>query len=99
MELTSDFHTTITAIVGYSAAICMVLGYLPQAWYTIRTRETDSIAWSTFLLLGFGSLFFVVQGFLTANIPLIITNVITTVASAIIVYIKFKNDRAKRRKS
>ena len=27
----------ITNIIGYTAAICMVCGYLPQAVYTIRT--------------------------------------------------------------
>lgn len=34
----------IVNIVGYAAAICMVCGYLPQAIYTIRTRDTDGIA-------------------------------------------------------
>lgn len=88
---------TITTIVGYIAAICMVCGYLPQAWYTIRTRDTEGIAMPTFLLLGFGSIFFVVQGILLGNIPLVVTNTITTLASAIIFVIKVKND-LKRRK-
>ena len=43
---------TFTIIVGYLAAICMVCGYLPQAVYTIRTRDTDGIALPTFLLMG-----------------------------------------------
>lgn len=88
---------TITVIVGYLAAICMVLGYLPQAIYTIRTRDTDGIAMPTFLLLGFGSIFFVVQGVLLSNIPLVLTNAITTVSSAIVFCIKVSNDRKKRR--
>lgn len=41
-------------IFGYAAAICMVCGYLPQAIYTIRTRDTDGIAMPTFLLMGLG---------------------------------------------
>lgn len=88
---------TITNIVGYLAAICMVFGYLPQAIYTIRTRDTDGIAMPTFLLLGFGSIFFVVQGILLANIPLVITNAITTVSSAIVFCIKVNNDRKKKK--
>ena len=76
----------------------MILGYLPQAWYTIRTRDTDGIAMTTFLLLGFGSLFFVIQGILLDNVPLVITNTITTVSSAIVFFIKIKNDRAKKGK-
>lgn len=87
----------IVNIVGYAAAICMVCGYLPQAIHTIRTRETDGIALPTFLLLGFGSIFFVIQGFMIDNWPLIITNLITTVSSIIVFCIKVSNDRKKRR--
>lgn len=83
-------------IVGYLAAICMVCGYLPQAIYTIRTRDTDGIALPTFLLLGAGSVFFVVQGLMLSNWPLVITNAITTVSSAIVFIIKIQNDRRKR---
>ena len=84
-------------IIGYAAAICMVCGYLPQAIHTIRTRDTDGIALPTFMLLGAGSVFFVVQGFMLSNWPLVITNAITTVASAIVFGIKLHNDRRKKK--
>ncbi|MDE5626334.1 MAG: hypothetical protein K2K40_09935 [Paramuribaculum sp.] len=86
----------IADIIGYAATVCMLMGYLPQAWYTIRTRETDGIALPTFLMLGAGSVFFVIQGALLGNIPLVLTNSITTLASAIIFGIKIYNDRKKR---
>lgn len=81
----------IANIVGYAAAICMVCGYLPQAIYTIRTRDTEGIAMPTFLLMGAGSLFFTIQGILIANWPLVITNAITLVACIIITTIKISN--------
>ncbi len=84
-------------IIGTAAAICMICGYVPQAFHTIKTRETDAIAMPTFIMLGLGSVFFVAQGAMTANWPLVITNTITTVASIIIVIIKIHNDRRKRR--
>ena len=83
----------ITTVVGWLASICMVLGYLPQAWHTIRTRNTDGIAMPTFLLLGAGSVFFVIQGVLLSNWPLVVTNAITTISSAIVFAIKAHNDR------
>lgn len=86
----------LITIVGYTASICMVLGYLPQAIATIRTRDTDGIALPTFCMLGLGSIFFVIQGILLDNIPLVITNVITTICSAIIFIIKIRNDRRKK---
>jgi len=86
----------LITIVGYTASICMVLGYLPQAIATIRTRDTDGIALPTFCMLGLGSIFFVIQGILLDNIPLVITNVITTICSAIIFIIKIRNDQRKK---
>ncbi|MDE5661109.1 MAG: hypothetical protein K2F91_04410 [Muribaculaceae bacterium] len=83
-------------IIGYTASICMILGYLPQAIVTIRTRDTDGIAMPTFCMLGLGSIFFVVQGFALSNWPLVITNVITTVCSLIVFFIKVHNDRRKK---
>lgn len=87
----------ITTIIGYAACICMIFGYLPQAIYTIRTNDTDGIAVPTFLLMGLGSLFFVIQGMLLVNYPLLITNVVTGLCSAIIFVMKMRNDWRKRR--
>lgn len=86
----------LTNIFGYAAAVCMVLGYLPQAIHTIRTRNTDGIALPTFLLMGFGGAFFIVQGILTDNLPLVITNAITTTCSLIVTVIKLHNDYFRR---
>ncbi len=79
-------------IFGYAAAVFMVLGYLPQAIYTIRTRDTDGIAMPTFLSMFLGSVFFVVQGAMLDNWPLMITNIITATCSAIVFCIKIYND-------
>lgn len=84
-------------IIGYTASICMILGYLPQAIVTIRTRDTDGIALPTFCMLGLGSIFFVIQGLALGNWPLVITNVITTICSVIIFGIKLYNDSKKRK--
>lgn len=83
-------------VVGYAATVCMLCGYMPQAIHTMRTRETDGIAMPTFIALGLGSVFFAVQGVLTGNLPLLITNAITAVCSGIITVIKITNDRRKK---
>lgn len=88
----------IISVIGWAASLCMILGYLPQAIVTIRTRDTDGIALPTFCMLGLGSIFFVVQGILIDNWPLVVTNVITTICSVIIFGIKIYNDSRKRRK-
>lgn len=83
---------TLINIIGYTASVCMILGYLPQAITTMRTRDTDGIALPTFCMLGLGSVFFVIQGFALHNWPLVITNVLTTICSVIIFGIKIYND-------
>jgi MtN3 and saliva related transmembrane protein len=94
-----DFITNnLTDIIGYTASICLVLGYMPQAIYTIRTHDTDGIALPTFLMMGLGGIFFAIQGLLLENWPLFITNVITTVSSAIVFGIKMYNDYWKKDK-
>lgn len=90
---------TLVTIFGYAAAICMVCGYLPQAIYTIRTRDTDGIAVPTFLLMFFGSVFFIVQGIMLDNIPLWVTNLITGTCSAIVFGIKMYNDYFRKNKA
>ena len=78
----------------------MVLGYLPQAIKTIRTRETDSIALPTFLMMGIGSFCFMMQGLLHKPEilwALFFTNLITTTSSVIIFAIKVYNDYFKKK--
>lgn len=82
-------------IIGTLASISLVFGYLPQTIRTIRTRSTDDIATGTFLLMGLGGFLFAVQGALTGNVPLLCTNMLTTVMSSIIFGIKMYNDHFK----
>lgn len=89
---------TLVNLFGYAAAICMVCGYMPQAIYTIRTRDTDGIALPTFLLMFLGSVFFIVQGIMLGNVPLWLTNLITALCSAIVFGIKMYNDYFRKKR-
>jgi len=86
----------LTNIIGWAASICMICGYLPQAIVTMRTRDTEGIAMPTFLSMGLGSIFFVIQGILINNWPLAVTNIITAVCAIIITIIKIHNDYFKK---
>lgn len=87
----------LTTLFGSLAAICMILGYTPQAITTIRTRDTDGIAMATFSMMGLGSLFFIIQGVMVGNWPLWVTNAITFICSATIFGIKVYNDYFKKK--
>lgn len=82
-------------ICGFVASIGMILGYLPQAIETMRTRNTDGIALPTFLMMAIGGLCFMLQGILhKPDIlwSLFLTNLVTTTCSVIVFSIKIYND-------
>lgn len=90
---------TIYSICGYVASIGMILGYLPQAITTIRTRNTDGIALPTFLMMAIGAFAFVVQGLLHKDgiiWSMVITNAVTCSCSCIVFAIKMYNDYFKK---
>ena len=87
-------------ICGWLASITMILGYLPQAIHTIRTRDTDGIALPTFLMMAVGGACFMLQGLLhKPDIlwALFITNLVTTSSSLIVFAIKVYNDYIKKK--
>ena len=87
-------------ICGIVASAGMILGYLPQAVETIRTRNTDGIALPTFLMMVIGGFAFMLQGLLhKPDIiwSLFLTNLITTTCSCIVFSIKIYNDYFKKK--
>ena len=87
-------------ICGVVASVGMVLGYLPQAVETIRTRNTEGIALPTFLMMAVGGFAFMLQGLLhKPDIiwSLFLTNLITTSCSCIVFSIKIYNDYFKKK--
>lgn len=92
-------QSTFVTICGWIASITMVLGYLPQAITTIRTRNTDGIALPTFLMMAIGGMCFMLQGlfFNPTNWALFFTNLITTTCSLIVFGIKIYNDYFKKK--
>ena len=92
---------TLFEVLGWIASITMILGYLPQAIETIRTRNTDGIALPTFLMMGIGSFCFMLQGIIhkpDVLWALFFTNLVTTTCSAIVFGIKVYNDYFKDKK-
>ena len=87
-------------ICGMVASVGMILGYLPQAVETIRTRNTEGIALPTFLMMAVGGFAFMLQGMLhKPDIiwSLFLTNLITTSCSCIVFSIKIYNDYFKKK--
>lgn len=92
-------QSIVFEICGVVASVGMILGYLPQAIQTIRTRNTEGIALPTFLMMAVGGFAFMLQGLLhKPDIiwSLFLTNLITTSCSCIVFGIKIYNDYFKK---
>ena len=93
-------QNTAFEVFGVIASITMILGYLPQAIETIRTRNTDGIALPTFLMMAVGGICFMVQGIIhKPDIlwALFLTNLVTSSCSMIVFCIKIYNDYFKNK--
>ena len=91
----------VYVICGWLGSIGLILGYLPQAITTIRTRNTDGISLPGFLMMGLGSFCFMMQGLLHKPEmlwALFVTNFITTACSFVIFGIKMYNDFVKKKR-
>lgn len=93
-------QTLFYNVCGYVASAGLILGFLPQAIRTMRTRSTDDISLPAFLFMAIGASCFVLQGALhKPDIlwALLITNLVTSVCSFVIFGIKIYNDFIKKR--
>ncbi len=76
---------------GYLAATLTTLAFVPQAWKTIRTRDTRGISLRMYVVFTIGVGFWLVYGIALASMPMILCNVVTFALSATILGLKLKH--------
>ena len=81
---------TLISIVGYVAAICTTISFLPQAIKIIKTKNTSGISVVMYSLFTVGTLLWLLFGIFTNNFPVIIANAITLLFAITILYYKIK---------
>jgi MtN3 and saliva related transmembrane protein len=79
-----------TLLLGFIAASCSTLAFLPQVIKAWRTRSTRDISLVTFLTIAVGSVFWVVYGWLEDDPPVLVTNAIIFVLASIILWLKLR---------
>jgi MtN3 and saliva related transmembrane protein len=78
----------IDQIIGYLAAILTTASFIPQAFKTIRTRNTQGISLVMYVMFSTGVLFWFIYGVVTDDIPVLIANAVTLFFAAIILVYK-----------
>lgn len=77
-------------IVGYLAAAATTISFLPQAFHTVKTKDTKGISLGMYLVFTFGVVMWLLYGIFTKDFPIISANTITLVLTIIILVHKLK---------
>ena len=77
-------------IVGTLAAILTTASFVPQAWYTFRTRDVRGISWGMYSVFTAGVACWLVYGLLLSAWPIVIANCITLALAAAILAMKLR---------
>lgn len=77
--------------LGYVAATCTTLSFLPQAVKTIRTRDTSGISLGMYVVFTFGIVCWFGYGIFLDSWPMIASNAVTFLLAATILALKLKH--------
>ncbi len=76
--------------IGAAAALLTTLCWVPQAWRTIRTRDTRAISLVTQAAFTLGIGLWLVYGLMLGSLPLIVANAVSFVLVATILALKIR---------
>ncbi|QFU17242.1 SemiSWEET transporter [Microvirga thermotolerans] len=77
-------------ILGFVAALLTTLCWLPQAFRTIRTKDTKSLSLATQSAFTLGVGLWLIYGIVAGNAPIIFANSVTFVLVALILAMKLR---------
>ena len=86
-------------IVGIIAATLTTLAFVPQAYYSFKTRDLSGISLPMYSTFTLGVAFWLIYGLLRRDWPIIIANIITICLSSVILMLKIMELKHKKNKA
>ena len=83
-------------LLGFIAAVLTTSAFVPQAWMTVRTRDTRSISLAMYIVFNIGISLWLAYGWLIDSRPMIYANIVTLVLSMTILTVKWQNRERDR---
>lgn len=68
---------TVVDLIGFLAAFCTTIAYLPQVIKNWRTRSAGDLSFVTFTTLNVGVVLWLIYGLILGSLPIILANVFT----------------------
>lgn len=78
-------------LLGYAAAVLTTLAFVPQAFKTIRSRDTRGISLTMYVVFTIGVGFWLAYGIALGSWPMILANIVTFALAATILALKLKH--------
>ena len=85
-----------TDLLGYIAAALTTCSFVPQAWLTLRTRDTRGISLGMYAAFTLGVALWLVYGWQLGEWPIVLANAVTLMLAGTILAIKIAAVRATR---
>jgi MtN3 and saliva related transmembrane protein len=78
--------------LGYLAALCTTVAFVPQAVKTIRSKDTRSLSLGMYCMFTVGLILWLLYGIHKKDLSIILANAITSVLALVILFHKLRND-------
>lgn len=78
-------------IIGVAAALVSTLNQLPQAWKTIRSKDTHSLSLGMYSMVWTATALWLTYGLLLKDTPLILSNSVSIIPITYILFTKLRN--------
>lgn len=76
--------------LGYAAATLTTLSFVPQAWLTLRSRDTRGISLGMYAAFTLGVALWLAYGITIGRWPIIVANAVTLALAATILFTKLR---------
>jgi MtN3 and saliva related transmembrane protein len=83
----------IGELIGYPAAFLTTVAFVPQAWKSWRTRDLSGISLPMYALFTLGVALWLAYGVAIGSAPVIVANGITLVLAAVVLWLKWTDNR------
>ena len=77
-------------LIGTIAAACTTMAFFPQVIKAFRTKHAKDLSLPMYIIFSFGVISWIIYGFLTRSMPIIIANIVTFILCIFILSMKVK---------
>ncbi len=77
-------------LIGLAAATITTLSFLPQAYRSLRTRDTRAISLGMYAFFTLGIALWLVYGLLIHDLPVMLANAVTLVLALVVLVLKLR---------